>query len=150
MLKTMHPFMASELGKHFSMDGALRNGLLPIVCSAGNASEVLRSYAALYKGRSSDGRPGKEYGELFPLPGSNQLFHASILNITNVARECAVERKSSKAISQFLKIYSSASACLFSPAGPNGKLLLTRNSIFLIPVFFVHCGQRVRLIAPRR
>ncbi len=94
VLKTMHPFMASELGKHFSMDGALRNGLLPIVCSAGNASEVLRSYAALYI-REEVQMEGlvRNMGNFSRFLEAISFSHASILNITNVARECAVERK---------------------------------------------------------
>ena len=32
--KTMHPFIASELGEDFSLDDALRYGTLPVVCGA--------------------------------------------------------------------------------------------------------------------
>lgn len=94
MLKTMHPFMAAELGKHFNMDEALRYGLLPIVCSAGSPAEVLRSYAALYV-REEVQMEGlvRNMGNFSRFLEAISFSHASILNITNVARECAVERK---------------------------------------------------------
>ena len=48
LLRTMHPFMASELGERFRLEDALQRGLLPLVYSSANPEDVLRSYAALY------------------------------------------------------------------------------------------------------
>src|SRR3989304_1340514 len=48
LLRTMHPFLGSELGERFRLDEALQRGLLPLVYSSANPDDVLRSYAALY------------------------------------------------------------------------------------------------------
>jgi len=46
--KTLHPFMASELGVHFNLDEALRLGMLPIVRGGKAPEETLRAYNGLY------------------------------------------------------------------------------------------------------
>ena len=86
--------MAAELGKHFNMTEALRNGLLPTACSADSPAEVLRSYAALYV-REEVQMEGlvRNMGNFSRFLEAISFSHASVLNITNVARECAVERK---------------------------------------------------------
>lgn len=40
--RSMHPFMASELGSHFRLEKALRQGMLPVVLGATNPDEDLR------------------------------------------------------------------------------------------------------------
>ncbi len=94
ILCTMHPFMAAEMGSRFGFDGALRHGLLPIVVASENPAEVLRSYAALYL-REEVQMEGlvRNIGNFSRFLEAISFSHASILNISNVARECAVERK---------------------------------------------------------
>ena len=94
ILCTMHPFMAAEMGSRFSFDDALRHGLLPIVVASENPAEVLRSYAALYL-REEVQMEGlvRNIGNFSRFLEAISFSHASILNISNVARECAVERK---------------------------------------------------------
>jgi len=48
LLRSMHPFLASELGERFRIEEALQQGLLPLVYSSLNPGDTLRSYAALY------------------------------------------------------------------------------------------------------
>lgn len=94
ILCTIHPFMASELGSRFNFEDALRYGLLPIVVASENPAEVLRSYAALYL-REEVQMEGlvRNIGNFSRFLEAISFSHASILNISNVARECAVERK---------------------------------------------------------
>jgi len=94
LLMTMHPFMASELGKRFRLEDALLFGLLPIVWSAGNRDEVMRSYAALYV-REEVQMEGlvRNVGNFSRFLEAVSFSHSSVLNISNVARECEVERK---------------------------------------------------------
>ncbi|MEW6377613.1 MAG: AAA family ATPase [Thermodesulfobacteriota bacterium] len=94
LLHTMHPFMAAELGKYFNFDQALLNGLLPLVVTAENPAEVLRSYAALYL-REEVQMEGliRNIGSFSRFLEAISFSHASLLNISNVARECEVERK---------------------------------------------------------
>jgi predicted AAA+ superfamily ATPase len=56
--KSLHPFMASELGNQFKLEEALRLGMLPIVRGGKEPEEILRAYNALFAGRSADGRLG--------------------------------------------------------------------------------------------
>lgn len=48
LLRTMHPFVAGELGSGFDLIQALSVGLVPLVTCAPSPSDVLRTYAALY------------------------------------------------------------------------------------------------------
>jgi uncharacterized protein len=94
LLRTMHPFLASELGERFRMEEALRHGLLPLVYSSTNPEDVLRSYAALYL-REEVQMEGlvRNIGNFSRFLEAISFSHASILNLSNVARECMVERK---------------------------------------------------------
>jgi predicted AAA+ superfamily ATPase len=47
VLRTMHPFMAAELGDQFSFDRSLDIGMLPIVLGAAQPKDILKTYAAL-------------------------------------------------------------------------------------------------------
>jgi len=95
ILKSMHPFMAAELGVLFDLDRALRIGMLPIVLGSPIPEEVLRTYAALYL-REEVQVEGlvRNIGVFSRFLEIISFSHASVLNISNVARECAVERKS--------------------------------------------------------
>jgi predicted AAA+ superfamily ATPase len=94
LLRSMHPFLASELGKRFDLDRALREGLLPIVWSASSPRETLRAYAALYL-REEVQAEGlvRNIGNFARFLEAVSFSHASLLNISAVARECEVERK---------------------------------------------------------
>jgi len=94
LLYTMHPFMAGELGRYFNFDKALLHGLLPVVAASEDPMEVLRSYAALYLREEvqMDGLV-RNIGNFSRFLEAISFSHASILNMSNVARECEVERK---------------------------------------------------------
>jgi uncharacterized protein len=94
LLYSLHPFMAAEMGSRFDFEYALRYGMLPIVVASENPEEVLRSYAALYL-REEVQMEGlvRNIGGFSRFLEAISFSHASILNISNVARESAVERK---------------------------------------------------------
>ena len=94
LLRTMHPFLASELGERFRLEEALQRGLLPLVYSSANPGDVLRSYAALYL-REEVQMEGlvRNVGNFSRFLEAISFSHASILNLSNVARDCMVERK---------------------------------------------------------
>lgn len=91
---TLHPFMAAELGKKFNLDRTLKYGLLPLVIAASAPEKVLRSYAALYV-REEVQMEGfvRNISGFSRFLESVSFSHGSVLNISNVARECEVERK---------------------------------------------------------
>jgi uncharacterized protein len=93
VLRTMHPFMAAELPT-FDLDEALRVGLLPLVRSATDPDDTLRSYATLYLEQEVQLEGwARSVGAFARFLEAISLSHAGVLNLANVARECQVERK---------------------------------------------------------
>ncbi|MFH1453592.1 MAG: AAA family ATPase [Armatimonadota bacterium] len=92
--KTLHPFMAAEMGQKFNLNKALKYGLLPLVVSAADPISVLRTYAALYVQEEvkMEGLV-RNIGNFSRFLEAISFSHASLLNVTNVSRECQVERK---------------------------------------------------------
>lgn len=91
---SLHPFMAAELGKRFSVEKAVRQGLLPIVWDSPDPQGVLKTYAALYL-REEVQQEGlvRNIGQFSRFLEAISFSHASLLSISQVARECEVERK---------------------------------------------------------
>lgn len=91
---TLHPFMASELGAKFDLSQALQHGTLPLLLASTDPLATLQTYVGLYL---------KEEIQMEGLVRSLDNFsrfleaisfsHACQLNVTNVARECQVKRK---------------------------------------------------------
>lgn len=94
LLCRLHPFMAAELGERFSFDRALREGLLPIVWAAPDPQKVLETYVALYI-REEVQMEGivRNIGSFSRFIEAISFSHASVLSMSNVARECVVNRK---------------------------------------------------------
>lgn len=94
LLCAMHPFIAAELGERFNFSKALRYGLLPLIVASDNPAEILRAYASLYL-REEVQMEGlvRNIGNFSRFLEAISFSHASILNISNVAQECGVERK---------------------------------------------------------
>ena len=91
--KVLHPFMACELKKHFNFEDALKYGLLPLRFSYEDYRSTLRAYIDLYvdeevkmEGLIRHIEPFTRFLQVM------SLSHGSILNITNIARECQVKR----------------------------------------------------------
>jgi len=91
---SLHPFMASEMGEKFNLRSALQNGLVPLVIASPDPEKVLKSYAALYV-REEVQMEGlvRNIGNFSRFLEAVSFSHGSILSISNVARECEVERK---------------------------------------------------------
>ena len=92
--RSLHPFMASELGKHFKLDEALRLGMLPVVHGAKVPEDVLRAYNGLYL-REEVQMEGlvRNIGSFSRFLEAISFSQASVLNLASVARECHVNRK---------------------------------------------------------
>jgi predicted AAA+ superfamily ATPase len=90
----MHPFTASELGEAFSLEKALDIGLLPLVYFKDDPREVLRAYLGLYIKEEilAEGLV-RNIGSFSRFLEAASFSHGSILNTSNIARECGVERK---------------------------------------------------------
>ncbi len=94
LLTTMHPFMAAELGTAFSLGSALELGLIPLVVDAPEPEAALRTYAGIYV-REEVQAEGllRNVGAFARFLEAASFSHASVLNVSNLARECQVERK---------------------------------------------------------
>ncbi|NOQ21278.1 MAG: DUF4143 domain-containing protein [Candidatus Aegiribacteria sp.] len=95
LLRTMHPFMAGELGKHFSLETALEQGMLPVVWDSSSPSDVLKSYVGVYlREEVMMESLVRNLGNFSRFLEAVSFSHGQVLNISNVARECSVQRKS--------------------------------------------------------
>jgi predicted AAA+ superfamily ATPase len=92
-MRSMHPFMAAELGPLFDLSVALETGLVPLVRAASDPREALAAYVGLYLREEvqAEGlvRQLRSFGRFLE---AVSFSHGSVLNVTNVARECEVER----------------------------------------------------------
>lgn len=94
LLCHLHPFMAAELERRFSLNAALSVGSLPIVVDSDNPAQVLKTYAALYL-REEVQMEGlvRNIGNFSRFLEAVSFSHASLVNVANIARECQIERK---------------------------------------------------------
>jgi predicted AAA+ superfamily ATPase len=91
--KTLHPFLLAEL-KDFSFEETIENGLLPIVLDSNAPSAVLETYVSLYILEEVQYESlVRNIGNFSRFVETASFSHASILNISNIARECQIERK---------------------------------------------------------
>jgi len=90
----LHPFMAVELGAAFDLERSLELGLVPLVRDAADPPDVLRSYASLYLHEEvkSEGLV-RRVGDFARFLEAISFSHASVLNISHIARECQVGRR---------------------------------------------------------
>ena len=92
--KTLHPFMASELGDDFNFEKALQYGLVPLVINSANPIETLNAYITLYMNEEvkMEGlvRNISDFSRFLEIIS---FSNGSILNNTEIARESQVGRK---------------------------------------------------------
>lgn len=93
IIRTLHPFMAAEL-PDFKLESALKWGLLPLVVASRQQGDVLDAYTALYLQEEVQLEGwARNVGNFARFLEMISFSHAAVLNISNVARECQIERK---------------------------------------------------------
>lgn len=94
LMKHLHPFTAAELGARFNLEAALQIGLIPLVVNSPNPTATLQAYVDLYL-REEVQMEGltRNIGNFSRFLEAVSFSHGSLLNISNIARECQVERK---------------------------------------------------------
>jgi predicted AAA+ superfamily ATPase len=94
VVKRMHPFTAAELGESFRLDTALRYGMIPVVRDSDKPPASLQAYIDLYI-REEVQMEGltRNIGAFARFLEAASFSHGSVLNISNISRECGVERK---------------------------------------------------------
>jgi predicted AAA+ superfamily ATPase len=89
--------MAAEIGATFDIETALTRGLLPIVYAALDPEGTLRSYVGLYIREEVQAEAlVRNVGDFARFLEAASLSHAAILNLSEVARECQVSRKTAE------------------------------------------------------
>ena len=90
----MHPYLAHELGHDFDLVKALRNGMIPLVWESQDPDATLATYAGmiLREEVQAEGlvRNLSAYSRFLETLSFSQ---GSVLNLSNVSRECGVDRK---------------------------------------------------------
>ncbi len=94
VIKHAHPFVAGELKDKFNLESALEFGLIPLVVASETPSETLKAYVDLYL-REEVQFEGltRNIGNFSRFLEAISFSHGAVLNISNVARECQIERK---------------------------------------------------------
>jgi len=85
--------MAAELSA-FTLEAARADGLLPVVVAAPQPADVLKAYATLYLEEEVrlEGWT-RNIGNFARFLEAVSFSHGAVLNVSNVARECQIERK---------------------------------------------------------
>lgn len=101
--RTLHPFMAAEL-PDFRLESALVSGLLPVVVAAPQPQDVLNAYATLYLEEEVRAEGwARNVGDFARFLELVSFSHAAVLNVSNVARECQIERKTAAGYIEILE-----------------------------------------------
>lgn len=95
--RALHPFMAAELGEAFRLDSALEIGLVPLVWSAPDPVAARSAYLSLSV-REEVQAEGmvRDLGGFARFIEGVSFSHASVLNLSNVANDCDVSRKTAE------------------------------------------------------
>lgn len=94
VIRHMHPFIAAELGDQFSLEKALEQGLVPLVMESIDPLDTLKSYIGIYLTEEvkAEGLV-RNIGSFARFLEVISFSQGSILNVSNIARECATSRK---------------------------------------------------------
>lgn len=93
LLRTMHPFLAAEFPE-FDLHASLQQGMVPLVVMGENPAEVLASYASLYLEQEVQAEGlVRNVGAFARFLETVSFSHGSVLNVSNVARDAQVSRK---------------------------------------------------------
>jgi len=89
----MHPFTAHELGDFFSLEKALQTGLIPVVERSADMPKTLSAYVDIYL-REEIQAEGlvRNLGTFTRFLEIISFSHGSVLNVSNLARECQAGR----------------------------------------------------------
>lgn len=97
VLRSLHPFLAAEMGPAFDLDRALVEGLVPLIVSAERPADSLATYVGLYlKEEVQQEGLVRQLGDFARFLEALSFSHAAQLNLSEVARECQVSRKTAE------------------------------------------------------
>src|SRR5690242_6444943 len=93
LLRQMGPFMASELKEQFSLEKALKTGLVPLIWESTDSAARLRDYLHLYLKEEvrAEGLV-RQIGDFSRFLEIASFSHGSIWTSTDISRESSVKR----------------------------------------------------------
>lgn len=101
---SLYPFMACEMGEDFNLPIALKKGMLPVIQQDINPQLSLQSYVELYLLEEIQVEGLVRHLENFARFMEVISFsHGAVLNVSNIARECEVKRKTVENYIQILE-----------------------------------------------
>lgn len=90
----MPPFFAKELEGSFNLSQQLKKGMLPLVLDSTYPEEVLRAYAGIYLKEEVQAEGiVRNVGDFARFLEAISFSHGSMINCSNIARECQIARK---------------------------------------------------------
>jgi predicted AAA+ superfamily ATPase len=93
LIKCLDPFMATELGEQFTLEKALKIGMLPLVWEAEEPEETLSTYTSVYIDEEVQAEAlVRNIGQFTRFLHVMSFSHGQILNVNNIARESSVKR----------------------------------------------------------
>ncbi len=142
---SMHPLMVVELGKDFNLEHSLKYGQLPCAYTESDPKRYLESYVRTYLEEEirQEGLT-RNLGAFSRFLEAASFSQASVLNISAVARECAVERKVVE--NYFFILEDLLIACRLPVFTKRAKRRLVAHSKFLL--FDVGVFRAVRPMGP--
>lgn len=93
LLRQMGPFMASELKEQFSLEKALKTGLVPLIWESTDSVARLRDYLHLYLKEEVQAEGlVRQIGDFSRFLEIASFSHASIWTSTDIGREASIKR----------------------------------------------------------
>jgi predicted AAA+ superfamily ATPase len=93
LLRQMGPFLASELKERFSLESAVKTGLIPLIVESSDPQQRLLDYLHLYL-REEVQAEGlvRQIGDFSRFLEVSSFSHASVWTTTDISRESSVKR----------------------------------------------------------
>jgi len=92
-MNNCHPFMASEISDIFSLEKAIVHGMVPVVVMSEAPEQVLWTYVNLYLKEEVQAEGlVRNLASFARFLEAASFSHATVLNISSVARECEISR----------------------------------------------------------
>ena len=132
--KHLHPYMAAELGRNFTLNSALQHGMLPFIWFAQDPNALLSAYNGLYL-REEVQMEGlvRNIGSFARFLEAMSYSHGSVLNLASVARDCHANRKTTEGYLEVIEdLLLGFRINVFTRRAKKANSRLTRSSITLI------------------
>ena len=143
ILRTMHPFMARELGSGFDLSSALALGTVPTVLSSDDPPSALAAYASLYVEQEvrSEGLT-RDVGSFSRFLEAAAFSHAATLNVSEVRGSARRADPPSRDTS------SCSKTCCWHSVSPSSRGERRGASLRIPRFFYFDCGV-FRSLRPR-